>query len=262
MNTPAPLPTIDQVPHTKHLKLPRTLILSGVQGSGKGTQGSKLIEQFEFTQLEMGRELRMRADQPAEFNGKPMTIGEIQALGELVPPKYGMPIAAEWMQSLSPEANVLLDGVPRTLEQNDFLVPALKEIDRYHDLMMVLIQFSDDAARRNIAFRAEVDQRADDKKPEIVDKRIDLFHKQTKPIADFYGAEGKLVIVDGETNIDMDGPTRTVRALNELNAIQNPSGRQRAALEGLREVMEHEVKPALQRSIDTVYQRLLQALSK
>lgn len=262
MNSPALQPSVDHAHHMKRLQLPRTLILSGVQGSGKGTQGSKLIQQFEFTQFEMGRELRLRANQPVEFEGEQTTIGAIQASGKLVPPQVGMPIAAEWMKSLSPKANVLLDGVPRTLEQNDFLVPALREIDRYHDLMMVLIQFSDDAARKNIAYRAEVDQRADDKNPEVVNKRIALFHEQTRPIADFYGDEGKLVVVEGETDIDMDGPTRTVRALNELSAIKNPTRRQLAALEGLREVMEHEVKPSLQESIDTVYQRLLQALRK
>ena len=43
--------------------------------------------------------------------------------------------------------------------------------------------------------------RSDDK-PETVQKRLDVYHAQTKPLIEFYQAKNKLVTVDGTKDME------------------------------------------------------------
>lgn len=247
---------------------PRTLILSGVQGSGKGTQGSRLIKDFNYNQFEMGAVLRAQAGRvvnvpqlksvplnkiitgcpsllapaaavlgctPADLQQKlaekpdatvslsnvEMTIGEIQGLGALVPQDVVMAIADEFMTKSGTEGNLMFDGMPRTIDQNAALEERLAGAGRLDDAHMLLIDISDEVARANIGFRAVLDGRKDDADPATVERRISTFHNATRPIADHYNKKGKLLVVNGETGIDMTEPTRIEARLREVKGRLN-----------------------------------------
>ena len=52
----------------------------------------------------------------------------------------------------------------------------------------------------NLSFNSELILRDDDK-PETVKNRLDIYHKQTQPLIDFYTEKGVLESVDG--TVDM-----------------------------------------------------------
>lgn len=63
-------------------------------------------------------------------------------------------------------------------------------------------------------------QRADDK-PETVGARLDTYHKQTAPVLDFYGKQGKLRTLNADQKID--------KVWSEVKAIVDKDSQQRMA---------------------------------
>ncbi len=59
---------------------------------------------------------------------------------------------------------------------------------------MVFLAVPDDVVRDRLRSRA--DGRADDSDPEVIERRLRVFHEQTEPLLDFYRNRGILVTVD------------------------------------------------------------------
>jgi adenylate kinase len=120
--------------------------------------------------------------------------------GELVPDALMIELIEFWIGAQDTTAGFVLDGFPRTLEQAEALDAMLAEIDRPLSIILEL-QVSDDVARERMLSRARIEGRTDDT-PDAIERRIQLYHEKTKPIADHYFATGKLVAVHGEREID------------------------------------------------------------
>src|SRR6185436_9102137 len=112
----------------------------------------------------------------------------------------------------------LLDGFPRTVPQASALDKLLADLGTALDLVMELVVDDDEVIRRLSGRRtcrgcgriwhveldpvvkpevcdrcgAQLFQRDDDK-PERVMERLRVYAKETAPLIDFYGAQGKLV---------------------------------------------------------------------
>ena len=56
----------------------------------------------------------------------------------------------------------------------------------------------------------------DDDKPETVISRLEVYHKQTEPLKDYYKASGKLVLVNGMDSIE----NITAEIENKLDSIR------------------------------------------
>jgi adenylate kinase len=126
--------------------------------------------------------------------------------GELVPD----PILIEFMRErlLQPDAakgrGWLLEGYPRTAFQAEELDFLLEELEQHLDWAIYLqvpesVMMSRSIARsrssKGLAFTGEV--RPDDH-PEIVQRRIDLFHERTIPILEYYGYRQRLLTINGD----------------------------------------------------------------
>jgi adenylate kinase len=94
----------------------------------------------------------------------------------------------------------VLDGFPRTMEQADALDEMLDEEGKPLTVVFEL-QVPDEVARVRLRQRAIDEGRADDT-PDVIDHRIELYHRETEPIVQYYRLRGNLVGVHGTGTVD------------------------------------------------------------
>ena len=173
--------------------MPLDLLLLGVQGSGKGTQAKRLAAEYGLAHVATGDMLRtaMAAGTPLGRRVRP-----IYDAGELVPDDLMIDLIRERLQSPDTEAGFILDGFPRTMAQADALDAMLSEIDRPLSVVFEL-QVPDEVAIERLHKRAVEEGRADDT-ADAITKRIELYHRETKPLVSHYRLAGNLVGIHGD----------------------------------------------------------------
>ena len=197
------------------------LVLLGPPGAGKGTQSARLKEKYHIPQLSTGDMLRaaVKAATPAGLEAK-----AIMDKGGLVPDEMVVGIVADRIAAPDAKVGFILDGFPRTVRQAEALAKMLGA--KNLDLDAVIELKVDEAAllariakRANDTLACGGTVRADDT-PEALKTRLDAYHAETAPVADFYAKKGALKTVDGMAPVDavataidqlLGGAVRTVR---------------------------------------------------
>ena len=166
------------------------LILLGAPGSGKGTQGEALAARFGVRHVSTGELLRRHIAEQTELGR--LAQPYVQS-GELVPDDIVLQMAGQEVIEAAAEGGYVLDGFPRTLEQAErayeLATPAGVTADA-----VVYLAVPDDVARERLLQRDE--GRADDADPDVIERRLRVFHDETEPLLDFYRGRGILVTVD------------------------------------------------------------------
>ena len=172
--------------------MPLDVLLLGVQGSGKGTQAKRIASDYGLAHVATGDMLRaaMSADTPLGRRVRP-----IYDAGELVPDDLMIDLIRERLQAPDTESGFILDGFPRTMPQADALDAMLSEIDRPLSVVFEL-QVPDEIAIERLHKRAVEEGRPDDT-PDAIAKRIELYHRETKPLVSHYRLAGNLVGIHG-----------------------------------------------------------------
>ena len=101
----------------------------------------------------------------------------------------------------------ILDGFPRTLSQARYLGTTLRRMKREIDSVVNI-----DVDQQLILGRLAIRQRTDDD-PKTVKHRLDVYHRETAPLIDFYLREGLLRHIDGDAPED-DVTARILRSLD------------------------------------------------
>ena len=164
-----------------------TLILLGPPGSGKGTQAELLGDGLGFEVLSTGALLRAAREAGTETGRRAAAYMD---RGDLVPDGLVAAVVEHAIAELAGR-RVILDGFPRTVEQARSLDHARGE--RRVDAV-VLIDVPDDEVVRRIVNRRQ--GRSDDT-AETARARLDVYHRETEPLADHYDERGLLRRVDG-----------------------------------------------------------------
>lgn len=165
------------------------IILIGIQGSGKSTQGNLLSERFNVPYLSTGHIFRNLSKEKTKLG---RYIKEVINAGYLVPDRKVLSIVRDYLKRPEYEKGYILDGFPRTLIQAKTFK---EEIDK-----VVYLRVSDKEALWRLSYRNE-DIR-EDETIVALRKRIELFHKFTEPVFDFYRGKGLLAEIDGEKPIE------------------------------------------------------------
>lgn len=192
------------------------IILLGAPGAGKGTQAVRIAAAYGIPHISTGDILRknIREATPVGLKAKSYIDG-----GKLVPNEVVVEIVSLRLREEDAKKGYLLDGFPRTLMQAealDKITDVEKVVDIAVDLDALMARITgrrvcpacgesyhvstkkDDVCER---CGGKLVQRDDDK-PETVEKRINVYLEQTKPLIDYYKAQGKLVTVDGMLSPD------------------------------------------------------------
>ncbi len=199
----------------------QAIIFIGPQGSGKGTQARLLIPKISAEYVEMGYVLRTIAASGTAFGDQ---IKQTIDGGNLVSDKILEKIITEKLATLSPDAPVIFDGVPRMLHQAEFLIADLKRLGRgaiatiFIDLprdagiQRILTRFScqnckapktyagDDAAACARCGGVMV-RRVDDSSEEAVERRLDTYERETLPVLDYLKTTTDFFTIDGRPSV-------------------------------------------------------------
>jgi adenylate kinase len=166
------------------------IILLGAPGSGKGTQGRPLAEYLGVRHVSTGDLLRAHIAEGTD-------VGRLAARyverGELVPDDLMLQMAGAAATEAAHEGGYILDGFPRTLAQAERAYE-LAGPDVQADTV-VYLWAPDDVVRERLAARAAAG-RIDDNDPEVIERRLKVFHEQTGPLLEFYRDRGILIPVD------------------------------------------------------------------
>lgn len=175
------------------------IVIFGAPGSGKGTQSEKLIEEYGLHHISTGEVLRDHIARGTEL-GK--VADAIISHGQLIPDELMIEVLADIFKN-NPEAmekGVIFDGFPRTVPQAEALAALLKEYGKEVDAVIGLEVAEDELVRRMLE-RGKSSGRADDNIATI-QKRLDVYHRQTAPLQKYYKEQGKYRPVNGNTSVD------------------------------------------------------------
>jgi len=165
------------------------LVILGRQGSGKGTQCARLVEELGPLHISTGDMLRSAVAEGTELGRR---AGALMDAGELVPDDLMIGIVAERLAKPDvAEHGFLLDGFPRTPAQAEALEAILADngvaLDRAVNI---------DVPVGEVMQRMLARGRADDTE-EAIQRRLDLYESSTAPLIAWFEDRGLLAVVDG-----------------------------------------------------------------
>ena len=195
------------------------LILLGAPGAGKGPQADILCKELNIPTISTGNILRA-----AIKNGTPvgMQAEAYMKAGKLVPDEVIIDIIHDRVAEADCAKGYILDGVPRTIAQAEALEKAGIVFDD-----VISIEISDETIMERMTGRrvcehcgtsyhlvavppkipgvcdkcgGKLVQRHDDE-PETVKHRLEVYHKETEPLKDFYAKRGLLKSVENQPTV-------------------------------------------------------------
>lgn len=199
------------------------IVLLGLPGAGKGTQGKLLQQTLGIPNISTGDMLREAMNGGSELGR--MARSYMQK-GELVPDSVIVRMVEETIGSERCAKGFILDGFPRTYEQAKALDGALEAWGKTLTKALYFELPEEEAVRRisgRIACKscqrmyhnlfnppptsgrcecgAELSVREDDKE-ETVRKRVVVYRSQTLPLVEYYGQKGILCTIDACPTIE------------------------------------------------------------
>lgn len=165
----------------------KKIVLIGIQGAGKSTQGKLLSRKFNLPYLSSGHIFRQMAKSKTTLG---RWLKETLNAGALVPDEKTIQIVLEYLKKPEYQDGFIIDGFPRTLVQAKAFTDGTEKV--------VSIDVSDKEALWRISGR--VSDR-EDETLRAIRKRIELFREVTQEVLDFYEEKGQLVRVDGEQKV-------------------------------------------------------------
>ena len=170
------------------------LILLGAPGAGKGTQAEILCRELSIPTISTGNILRA-----AIKNGTPtgLKAKSYMDAGQLVPDDVIIGIVTERLAEDDCKNGYILDGVPRTIAQAAALEKAGITFDDV--ISMVAVPPKQEGVCDKCG--GKLVQRKDDA-PETVKARLEVYHKETEPLKDFYAQRGLLKPVENQPSVE------------------------------------------------------------
>ncbi|MBQ7839024.1 MAG: adenylate kinase [Lachnospiraceae bacterium] len=195
------------------------IIMLGAPGAGKGTQAKMIAEKYGVPHVSTGDIFRANIKNGTELG---MEAKKYMDQGLLVPDELTVRILLDRVAKEDCQNGYVLDGFPRTIPQAEVLDNALNELGDKIDYAINVDVPDENIIRRMSGRRACLTCGAtyhiehippkkegicdncgselvlrDDDKAETVKNRLDVYHKQTQPLIDFYTEKGVLKSVDG-----------------------------------------------------------------
>ena len=199
----------------------RILVFLGAPGAGKGTQTTRLVREFRMKHLSTGQALRQKAGEDTLLGNQ---ARETMERGELVSDEVVAEVVREYMTDFRNSTGFILDGFPRNLAQAELL----EEIAGKTPTWVINIRVDEEVVVKRLSGRrqcsecgrisnvnfspprqedvcdacgAKLVQRPDDL-PDVIQRRLQVYREQTKPLTDFYSKKGCYFEVDGNQEVD------------------------------------------------------------
>ena len=200
------------------MKQPLNLILLGAPGAGKGTQAEKITAACGIPAISTGAMIRSAIAAGTEMGKSAKAYIEA---GALVPDEVVIGIVRDRLAEPDCANGFILDGFPRTIPQAEALdamgvtITAVLSIEVPDETIIARMggrrvcktcgstyHVTDNPSPKgdDCICGAPLTIRADDD-PEVVRKRLTVYHEQTEPLLRYYGAKGLLRTVIGQERL-------------------------------------------------------------
>ena len=198
------------------------ILLLGPPGGGKGTQSKFLMDKFNIPQISTGDMLRAHVKNNTELGKK---AGEFMDKGELVTDSLILDMMEVRFKDNDCKNGYILDGFPRTITQAEGLDKLLVKINQKLDYVVVINVNDDEIVERmggrrmhpssgrvyHIKYNPPKNEGKDDitnedliirddDKENTVRNRLTVYHKQTKPLIEYY--HKNVISIDGSQKIE------------------------------------------------------------
>lgn len=194
------------------------IVLVGPPGAGKGTQAAYLAEKLSIPHISTGDLFRANISQGTPLGKQAQ---EYMRAGQLVPDEVTIGMAEDRLEQSDAQPGFLLDGFPRNQIQAEALDTYLGERGVSLDAVLDLEVPESEVIKRIAGRRTcrqdsshtfhveykppkapgvcdvcggELYQREDDSE-DTVRKRLEVYHRETEPIIDYYKAKGLVVTI-------------------------------------------------------------------
>lgn len=171
------------------------VILFGPPGAGKGTQAALIRDHYAIPHISTGDIFREAIRNETELGKQ---VKSILDSGELVSDQIVVDLVAEELKKEEYRNGYILDGFPRTVGQAEAFDRILQSRNDSIDAFMSLEVPREELTRR-ILSRGE--GRTDDT-PEGVEKRLQVYENETRPVKEFYEKQGRVREIDGVGTIE------------------------------------------------------------
>ena len=202
----------------------RLVILLGPPGAGKGTQARRISRQYGLQHLSTGDMLRDNIHRDTELSRKAKPLIE---RGELVPDNIVLGMVQDRIAHSDCENGFILDGFPRTLAQAQGL-ERICDLYKSRSTTVLNLAVQPELLVRRLTNRrickicghiynlvdrppihrgicdsdgSELMQRPDDAEA-VIRERIQTYERHTRPLIDYYSAQGLLYAVEGVAEPD------------------------------------------------------------
>lgn len=174
-----------------------SLILLGPPGVGKGTQAAWLANCLKIPAISTGQIFRTNIGEGTKLGQ--LAAGYIEK-GEFVPDSMTIPMVQARLEAPDTENGFILDGFPRNLAQAHALRDILNRQRRKVHSVLELVA-PQDVLMDRLMKRASEEQRSDDTR-EVFEHRLEVYRKQTEPIATYYADQDLLDVIDAAQPIE------------------------------------------------------------
>ena len=173
------------------------IVIFGAPGSGKGTHSDLIKKKYNLTHISTGDVLRQEIKKETE-------LGKIAKKyidkGQLVPDDIICDMLDNVLDTVKDSKGVIFDGFPRTIPQAETLEKLLHK--RGVEVSILLdLQVDEEELVKRLLERGKISGRSDDNKETIL-SRLNVYHSQTAPLAEFYKRKDKHVAIKGNGTIE------------------------------------------------------------
>jgi adenylate kinase len=207
------------------------IVIAGKPGSGKGTQAALLADRMNIPHLSSGEILRAEIRDATAFGKE---VQEYVQRGKIGPERLITSVILEFIERNGYGKGFILDGFPRTILQ-------ARELDRrFSPALCILLELPDVTIYKRLPDRLtckscgrvysvrellpereglcdvcgeELVHRIDDRH-ETVERRLEIFRKESAPVLDHYSRSNRLIPVDANR------PPDTIHR-DIINALQS-----------------------------------------
>lgn len=174
----------------------QTIVLMGLPGSGKGTQGNILADRLNGIRFSTGDRFRALREGEGVLSKR---VREAYESGLLFPDWFATHLFEDAVLKLPADTSIIFDGFPRTLAQAKSLDETMDWLGRPYKVINLVVDEAE-ALRRQIE-RSKTDDRPDSSTEEKVRVRFNEYQK-TGEAVEFFREKGVLIEVNGVGKIE------------------------------------------------------------
>lgn len=195
------------------------IIMLGAPGAGKGTQAAVLCEKLNIPTISTGNIIREALKNGTEMGMKAKSFMDA---GQLVPDEVVIGIVKDRLQEADCQNGYILDGFPRTIPQAEALDEMGANIDCVIDIEVKDEIIVNRLSGRRVCEKCGRPYHTESLKPKVegvcddcngalvqrkddqidtIKNRLEIYHKETEPLVNYYKAQDKLVVIEGKDTV-------------------------------------------------------------